>query len=693
MNAIAPKRRARTRDESGNALVLTLVFTVLFVVLVASVAGYSYSAGKTATVAGDRRTDIDRANAAMELAVAAVSENVRTNGFAIGGVPGCGLPAAFDVPGGPGVVVDCRVVSKSSNPPATDGNKPDNAILALNTGGKSIHNPGNGASFVVQGTIKSAGTIELMNGNREGRALKVIDGDVLAKCDPGTGWDKVLLISAGRTACPATSPTVTLADAIAPFPLPAGLDLGTMPDGVVPPACSAANRVATFNPGYYGSDKLDAMNARFEDTIAATKCEVFHFPAGVYLFAWGNRELKLQGKVIAGTLTNALTPASNPNPPFPGACNRWTGTGNPADSQGALFLFAGTAQMGVHTGQAEFCPYHLNPADPNNSQHVSFRTITALDPAAASSVVDRRLAGGALMTASGFTNAVGVNGPTAADLNAASASLTGNSIASLRAPLAIPIPTAAGLNGVTVDVRWKWTGAKPEYLRVRLVDAAGNNVSCGQNEATSGNLTSAGIGYSTASIATSNCWWKNDQGAYIKQQDVQLRVEVKANGTATVDIDDVVVKVNGALFGAWSPPAANNRFVFDNKDDTQISVWGTVVAPEAELNLKGQAFKCSRRGYLRGVVADRVVFYGGASYQQEVGIGTPSTKGEAKATVVLQAKINGHPLVAVKVRFRATDTAGVRVSDQPTTEYWLIDESVNDLPDPDDLDPEEESCQ
>ena len=706
-NLLAAKRRAR-RDESGNALMLTLGFTTVFVLLVASVSGYSFMTSRTATIAGDRRSEIDAANDAMERAVQGAVKKVEADGFATGGLSSCDFASPFLVPAqAPGegdteVEVDCEVVSKSSTPPAQAGNRPPWAILTTNTGGKSIHQPSSSPSFVVQGDIKSAGTFELLNGNREGRALKVIDGAVLAKCDPATQsvWEKVLLIETAykSSSCPATAPSITVATEMVRFGLPASVNPSTMLSPQVPGPCSPADRVAVFTEGYYGSDKLASMNARFADLAAATRCDAFHFSPGVYLFAWGDDELRMRGKVIAGTLTtNALTPANNPDPPFPGGCKRWAGSGVPADSRGALFLFAGSARIDIKDGgQAEFCPFSLDETNPNNSQHVSFRTIMSTDAMAAVSWFERRLAAGAVASApGGFANTDRVNGPLAADASYSTATLAAGATVYFHAPLAAPIPTAAGLSDLTVDVRWKWSGTKPDHLKVRLVDASGNNLAnCGPTDAgTAGYNNPNTVVVSTMDV--NSCWWKSDAGEYIKQSDVRVKVEFKAKngGGATIDVDDVVVNVNGALYGAWSPALNNNRYVIDNDPDTQITVWGTLVAPEAEMVLEGESFQCSRRGYLRGIFAKSLVFSGGASYQHEVGIGTPSDSGEARATVVMLAKVDGQPLVATKVRIRVTDTAGVKVADPVTTDYWLVDGSVDELPDPEALDPDEESCE
>ena len=316
----APRLRTLPRPpdrEVGAALPLVLAFVALFVVLVAALSGLGYTTSATARVSTDLRTKVSAADDALDVALRAHTAQLVSSGFQGDGLAACDdRMVAF--PGVGEVEVECRLVASSYERAASPGsNAPEEAILAFDSGSKSVHHT-NRAPIAVRGDVRSNGTLVAPGQNRHGAALEILDGNVDVKaCRPSPGAQ--IIVDGGTLDCSWTGSVGSIESAIADYGIPTAA--ASIRVGVVPSTCP--NRVARIQPGVFSTaQQLTDLNKLFRNELwPGADCEVFWFEPGMYRFGYSG-VLQLRGTVVGGTPAG-WHPDSAPTPSYPYGCERW----------------------------------------------------------------------------------------------------------------------------------------------------------------------------------------------------------------------------------------------------------------------------------------------------------------------------------------------------------------------------------
>ena len=346
----------RPGDDDGAALILVMILvTVVAIGLGALLSLTDTSIRTTVTMRGQAATSAD-ADGALQAAITNIrnsSYRATTGSQCFGTTDTLALPnfhgtssAAVRCTGDPAtVVIQCPSLSQC--------NRPGNAILTLGSiageDGLYIRQPTT-STFNVHGGIFSHSTVNVANGTL------LTNSSLYAR---GT-------CSGAIQSTPAPACSYAGANPIGDDPgyLPA---VSTVPAYRALPACTTANSVVTFLPGYYDDAAgLSSMMAGNSPCRHST----WWFTPGTYYFDFhntgansnplldsngGNVWTVNDGYLVAGTPVDPsgrILAAPQVPAAIPGACN------NPisdATAVGVQFIFGGDSQLAVKAGQAEIC--------------------------------------------------------------------------------------------------------------------------------------------------------------------------------------------------------------------------------------------------------------------------------------------------------------------------------------------------
>jgi len=349
--------RATLADDRGTSLVLVLVIVTVLSVGLAALLSLADTSLRTTVGLRGQAADVYNADGAMQAAINGIRNsgyNNATGQSCFGGSDTLSLPNFY---GADSAAVSCTADPAKvliQCPSLSQCNRPGNAILTLGSvageDGVNIQQP-TGSSFRVHGVVFSNSTIDIVNGSLNTNTRVYARGGCA-----GT------IVSTPPAWCNyGTTPNVLGDDPNYP---PAA---STVPVRRALPACTTANSVVTFEPGYY--DDAHGLSAMM-DGNSPCRHSTWWFKPGTYYFDFHNSGANANpllnsgggnvwtvddGYLVAGTPVDAAGAviASPPVPAtIPGSCN------NPIRSAGAVgvqFIFGGDSQFAVKTGQVEIC--------------------------------------------------------------------------------------------------------------------------------------------------------------------------------------------------------------------------------------------------------------------------------------------------------------------------------------------------
>jgi hypothetical protein len=341
--------------------------------------------------------------------------------------------------------------------PITSSNKPGYAIQTLGTSatedGIQVKSLGGGsAALRVHGQVVSNSTVNVVSGQFS------VDNGVYA-----TGACTL----AGISSTPAASCNrgSTVAD-----PGYAGETPSLTYRPLSSVACTTANSVVTFQPGYY--DDAAGLSALM-DGNSACKHSTWWFQPGVYYFDFHNGEnaalpagshqwVVNDGTLVAGTPSGGV--AQPPvNPTLPGACvSPITST----TAVGVQFIFGGDSRLQVDAGKAEICAsYHSDrPPIAVYGQRTGTPVVTGPVTVSGTAATSTKFA-----TPNGALNAN--DSSSATWTGSGTATLTVNGMAT-----SSPLPPGSLLVAATLSVRrMNSQGSKNDGVSVTLTPAAGGS--------------------------------------------------------------------------------------------------------------------------------------------------------------------------------------------------------------------------
>jgi hypothetical protein len=238
-------------------------------------------------------------------------------------------------------------------PSLSQCNRPGTAILTLGRvageDGLNVTQP-TGSAFNVHGVVFSNSNINMVKGSLVTNAAAYARG----ACAGTVTSTPAAQCNYGGTANPlGNDPGYTAAT-------------GTVPVHQNLPACTAANSVVKFQPGYY--DDAVGLSAMMAGN-SACRHSTWWFTPGTYYFDFHNGGTSPNpllgsgsdvwtvndGYLVAGTPVNSAGGIITQPPvpaAIPGACDNPI---NDAHAVGVQFIFGGDSQLAVKAGQAEIC--------------------------------------------------------------------------------------------------------------------------------------------------------------------------------------------------------------------------------------------------------------------------------------------------------------------------------------------------
>lgn len=201
------KRLAHPRDDDGNALILVLVFIVVFGIVMAAILNFS----STGIATAQRIAEVRDEQNAVDSAVQGAIESLRQ--ATLGAVGNSCTSSDFSPPaatGDPKVVVTCTRQALSGNP-APPVDIPNWAILTVGSAaGEGFHATitGNDNNLQVNGGIFSYGDITVSNNNR----LSVVGRAIGKAVNAGATCDADRILATVPVVCATTDPAANSAD-------------------------------------------------------------------------------------------------------------------------------------------------------------------------------------------------------------------------------------------------------------------------------------------------------------------------------------------------------------------------------------------------------------------------------------------------------------------------------------------------
>ncbi|MFI5564263.1 hypothetical protein ACIA2T_33650 [Amycolatopsis japonica] len=356
------KRRFAKDDDGGAALVLVLVVVTVIGVVLGALLSFADTSVRTTVALRDQAATEYEADGALQAAIT----NIRNSTFNGGAGQHCfGASDTLPLPAFSGA--DSAAVTCTADPakvlihcPSLSRcNRPGSAILTTGRvpgeDGITIQQP-TGSALRVHGAVFSNSTLNVVNGSlstntavyARGACSGTVQSNPAPSCDYGNAPNKL-----GDD--PGYAPAIS-----------------AVPLHRKPPACTTANSVVTFQPGYY--DDAVGLSAMMAGN-SACRHSTWWFTPGVYYFDFHNETNPLlpagnnlwtvdDGRLVAGTPVDAAgSPVASPSVPatIPGSCD------NPiknAKAVGVQFVFGGNSRFAVKAGQAEICGTYSATAPP-----------------------------------------------------------------------------------------------------------------------------------------------------------------------------------------------------------------------------------------------------------------------------------------------------------------------------------------
>jgi hypothetical protein len=349
-------------DDSGAALILVLVVVTVLGLVLGALLSFTDTNLRTTLALRDQAATAYDADGAVQAAI----NNLRNSSYDAAAGQHCfggtDTLALNNFSGSDSAAVTCSADPAKvliQCPSLSQCNRPGTAILTLGRvlgeDGLNVTQP-TGSAFNVHGVVFSNSNIDVVKGSlatnaaayARGACTGTVTSTPAAQCNYGNTANAL-----GND--PGYAPTTSTVPAHQPLP-----------------ACTAANSVVKFLPGYYddavGLSQMMAGNS-------ACKHSTWWFSPGTYYFDFHNGGTSPNpllgsggdiwtvndGYLVAGTPVNAAggVIAQPPVPAaIPGSCDNPI---NDAHAAGVQFVFGGDSQLAVKAGQAEICgSYNAN---------------------------------------------------------------------------------------------------------------------------------------------------------------------------------------------------------------------------------------------------------------------------------------------------------------------------------------------
>jgi len=350
-------RRLDRTDDRGAALVLVLVVVTVLAIGLSALLSFSDTSLRGTVSLREQAAGAYNADGALQAAINNLRNSVYNNAagqrcfgasdtLQLPNFYGSDAAAVTCAPDPARVLIQCTSLSQC--------NRPGSAILTVGRiageDGVNIQQP-TGSTFKVHGIIFSNSNINVVNGTlstntrvyARGACTGTIQSTPAAACNYGNTANA---LGDDPGYAPATS---------------------TAPVHRSLPACTTADSVVTFQPGYY--DDAHGLSAMMAGN-SACRHGTWWFTPGTYYFDFhnagsnanpllnssgGNVWTVDDGYLVAGTPVNAAGVAiASPAVPatIPGSCNNPI---NDAAAVGVQFIFGADSQFAVKSGQAEIC--------------------------------------------------------------------------------------------------------------------------------------------------------------------------------------------------------------------------------------------------------------------------------------------------------------------------------------------------
>ena len=399
-----PTWAAIRRDDGGAALILALVIVTVIAISLGALLSLTDTGIRTTVNLRGQAATAYEADGAMQAAINNI-RNSTVNGTAgqncfgssntltLNNFSGSDSAAVTCTPDPASVQIQCTSLSQC--------NRPGSAILTLGRipgeDGINIQQPNSGSAFKVHGVIFANSNIDVVKGslntNTAVYARGTCSGTIQSSPSPSCNY--------GNTAnALGNDPGYTPATA-------------TVPVHQSLPACTTANSVVTFQPGYYDDAAgLSAMMAGNSHCRHST----WWFTPGTYYFDFhndGSNPLLTgggdvwtvnDGYLVAGTPTDSTGKViSTPSVPatIPGACDNPI---NDKQAKGVQFIFGGDSQFAVKAGQVEICGSYSQKAPPVAIYGLTSGTATTTSLTGANTLKTT-----GVVSANNFTNATVAN--------------------------------------------------------------------------------------------------------------------------------------------------------------------------------------------------------------------------------------------------------------------------------------------
>jgi Tfp pilus assembly protein PilX len=340
-------------DDSGAALILVLIVVTVLGLVLGTLLSITDTSLRTTLALRDQATAAYEADGAVQAAInnlrngsynAAAGQHCfgATDTLALNNFSGADSAAVTCTADPAKVLIQCPSLSSC--------NRPGTAILTLGRvageDGVNITQP-TGSAFNVHGVVFSNSNINMVKGSLVTNAAAYARG----VCSGTVTSTPAAQCNYGNTANPLGDDPGYAAT------------VSTVPAHQNLPACTTANSVVKFLPGYY--DDAVGLSAMMAGN-SSCKHSTWWFTPGTYYFDFHNSTNPLLGSgsdlwtvndgyLVAGTPVNSAGGiiAQPPVPAaIPGACDNPI---NDAHAVGVQFVFGGDSQLAVKAGQAEVC--------------------------------------------------------------------------------------------------------------------------------------------------------------------------------------------------------------------------------------------------------------------------------------------------------------------------------------------------
>lgn len=559
-------------DDRGSALAISLVFLMVFGLLIGATLQFAASGQKTTTAIRDEGVNTYAGSGALDGAI----NRLRTE--LVPGTEADGTSTCFNMPAGE--LDNSADVSVTCTPRAGSGATvgPSNAIVALSgNANEGVSLAAAGATTLVRGAVAVNQRLFVQAGmvlTSKTTTLPVAAGSIKAGSCSVAGTADPPCVTPGGAADPGWA---------GPTTYPAVVRLA------MPVVCLTP--VMSLSPGTYLNQA--ALQARL-----GCPNTVVWFQPGTYYFDFrdGNQELLVAaGDVVVGGTASGWVPGTTPaaNVPYPtaalpnaSACDR--------SQTGVNFVFGGTSRISVTGGKVQLCARETSSTKPN----IVMQTLPALSanhPAAAPST------GGASTSAdTGAGTSWGGDDDEGAVVDGTFANVTVNPTNTARAlrigpfPSNLVPPEATGIT-VTVDVSGRLNGYGTSQVRLN------NNGASPVGPVTL--RTCPAVGCSDATVQVDRLAVPVPLAdaaavALVNSLYVDVLVSSSSSGATIADIDGVTVSVDfsapirptsGSGIGApYTTTAATRRPVLRTSGTaaaTVVALHGTVHVPLAVVDL------------------------------------------------------------------------------------------------------------